>query len=153
MVRAMVAPGRRFALTANLMTKGHALRSFPMLSVENLERALRFYRDLVGFSEAYRFPEGDNAVFATLTAGTTEIGLGQLGPGPALHGEAQRPASGHRIELCVYVDDVDTMVDRVRRGGVRVVLEPTEQPWGERVAYVADPDGNLVMLTQALSAQ
>jgi len=28
-----------------------------------------------------------------------------------------------------------------------VVLEPADQPWGERVAYLADPDGNLVMLT------
>jgi len=128
--------------------KGVALRSFPMLSVDDLGRALGFYRELLGFNEAYRFPEGDNAVFVTLTAGTSEIGLGQLGPGPALHGQAQRPASGHRVELCVYVDDVDTTVDRVRKAGVRVVLEPAQQPWGERVAYVEDPDGNLVMLTQ-----
>jgi len=128
--------------------KGVALRSFPMLSVDDLGRSLEFYRELLGFNEAYRFPEGDDAVFVTLTAGRSEIGLGQLGPGPALHGQAQRPASGHRIELCVYVDDVDTTVDRARKAGVRVVLEPAQQPWGERVAYVEDPDGNLVMLTQ-----
>ncbi|WP_235217120.1 glyoxalase/bleomycin resistance/dioxygenase family protein [Archangium violaceum] len=29
-----------------------------------------------------------------------------------------------------------------------ILLEPMEQPWGERVAYVSDPDGNLVMLTR-----
>ncbi|WP_437577674.1 VOC family protein [Sorangium sp. So ce887] len=29
-----------------------------------------------------------------------------------------------------------------------IVLEPADRPWGERVAYVADPDGNLVMLTR-----
>ena len=134
------------------MTKGVALRSFPMLSVENLRQALEFYRDLLGFNEAYRFPEGDDAIFVTLTAGTSEIGLGQLGRGPALHGHAQRPASGHRIELCVYVDDVDTMVDRARKAGVRIVLEPAQQAWGERIAYVEDPDGNLVMLTREPAA-
>jgi uncharacterized glyoxalase superfamily protein PhnB len=29
-----------------------------------------------------------------------------------------------------------------------LLLEPTDQPWGERVAYVSDPDGNRVMLTR-----
>ena len=27
---------------------------------------------------------------------------------------------------------------------------PADTPWGERVAWVADPDGNLVMLTQPI---
>ncbi|MEV4411558.1 hypothetical protein [Catellatospora sp. NPDC049609] len=28
----------------------------------------------------------------------------------------------------------------------RVLAEPAEQPWGERIALVADLDGNTVML-------
>ena len=27
-----------------------------------------------------------------------------------------------------------------------VAMAPVDQPWGERAAYVEDPDGNLVML-------
>jgi lactoylglutathione lyase len=64
-----------------------------------------------------------------------------------LHGQPQRPAAGHRVELCVYVEDVDETVEAARAAQAHVLLEPTDQPWGERVAYVADPDGNLVMLT------
>jgi lactoylglutathione lyase len=130
------------------MTKGVALRSFPMLSVKDLEGSLRFYRDLLGFTEAYRFPPSGDAAFVTVTAGTSEIGLGQLGPGPTLHGQPQRPAAGHRIELCIYVDNIDQAVDRLRSADVRVVLEPAEQPWGERISYIEDPDGNLVMLAE-----
>jgi lactoylglutathione lyase len=133
------------------MTNGVAQRSFPMFSVQDLQRSLRFYRDLLGFSPGYSFPEGDKAVFVALTAGTSEIGLGQLGSSPPLHGERQRPASGHRIELCVYVDDVDKTIARARKAGVRVVVEPAQQSWGERIAYIEDPDGNLVMLTQESS--
>jgi lactoylglutathione lyase len=136
---------------AEIMTNGVALRSFPMLSVDDLGKSLRFYRDVLGFTEAYRFPDGDDAVFVTLTAGASEMGIGQIGSGPPLHGQAQRPASGHRVELCVYVDDVDVAVDRARRAKVRVVLEPAEQAWGERIAYIEDPNGNLVMLTQDLA--
>jgi len=42
--------------------------------------------------------------------------------------------------------DVDIAVTELRDAGVRVVAEPTDQPWGERVASVADPDGYTVHL-------
>lgn len=123
---------------------------FPMLSTENLERALGFYRELLGGTETYRFPEGEKPVFVVLKLGESEVGLGAITPETRpLHGQALRPAQGHRIELCVYVDDVEATLQRMRTSAVPILLEPTEQPWGERVAYVSDPDGNLVMLTRA----
>jgi lactoylglutathione lyase len=125
-----------------------ARRVLPMLSTENLERAVGFYKELLGGVETYRFPPGDKPAFIALKLGESELGLGAIGSAPPLHGQPQRPAQGHRIELCVYVDDVDAAIARMRAGGVPILLEPTEQPWGERVAYVADPDGNLVMLTR-----
>jgi lactoylglutathione lyase len=119
-------------------------RLFPMLSAEDFAASRRFYGDLLGGVEAYRFPE-DEPVFVTLTFGESELGLGGLGGDP-IHGQPQRPATGHRIELCLYVDDVDTTTAAARDAGVPIVLEPVDQPWGERIAYVSDPDGNLVML-------
>jgi lactoylglutathione lyase len=46
----------------------------------------------------------------------------------------------------VYTDDCDAAVVRLRNGGVRIVEEPCDQPWGERVARVLDPDGNTVII-------
>jgi lactoylglutathione lyase len=120
-----------------------------MLSAEDLDRSVGFYRDQLGGVETYRFPEnGDRPVFVVLRLGESDIGLGAITGEPPLHKMPLRPAQGHRIELCVYVDDVDAMVERLRPSGVPIVLEPADQPWGERVAYVTDPDGNLVMLTR-----
>lgn len=127
--------------------KGIVRRLFPMLSVEDLQRSLGFYRDLLDGSENYRFPETGPPAFVVVRLGDSEIGLGQLGDGPPLHGQLQRPAHGHRIELCLYVEDVDATIDRLKQAGTPVLLAPQDQPWGERVAYVADPDGNLLMLT------
>ena len=119
-----------------------------MLSCASLARSLDFYGGLLGGAETFRFPgEGDEPAFVALTLGASEIGLGRLG-GEPLHGRPQRPASGDRIELCVYVEDVDATVEAARAAGVPVVREPADMPWGERVAYVEDPDGNLVMLTR-----
>jgi lactoylglutathione lyase len=123
-------------------------RLFPMLSAENFSASRRFYGDLLGGVEAYRFPE-DEPVFVTLRFGESELGIGGLGGGDPIHGQPQRPATGHRIELCLYVDDVDATVAASHAANVPIVVEPVDQPWGERIAYISDPDGNLVMLCTA----
>ena len=46
--------------------------------------------------------------------------------------------------LWLYTDDVDAAVEMLRAAGVSVVAEAADQPWGERVASVADPDGYTV---------
>jgi uncharacterized glyoxalase superfamily protein PhnB len=51
-----------------------------------------------------------------------------------------------RLSLRVYVDDCDAVVEGPRATATPVLEEPTEQPWGERVARVGDPDGNVVIL-------
>ncbi|EYF03479.1 VOC family protein [Chondromyces apiculatus] len=123
-------------------------RLFPMLSAADFSRSVHFYRDLLGGTETYRFPDSGDPVFLVMKLGESELGLGAIGAEPPLHGMPLRPAQGHRIELCVYVDDVDATVAHLRASGVPIVLEPRDQPWGERVAYVSDPDGNLLMLTR-----
>lgn len=127
-----------------------ARRMFPMLSAGDVPASIAFYRDLLGGFVVFRFPE-DDPVFVTLALGESELGIGGVSDAP-LHGQPQRPAGGHRVELCVYVDDVDDMVGAARAAGAPVLLEPTDQPWGERIAYIADPDGNLVMLTSETGA-
>ncbi len=125
-----------------------ASKLFPMLSCANLSRSLDFYRELLGGIETYRFPEAGEPAFIALRIGeSSEIGLGGVAAEP-LHGRQQRPASGHRVELCVYVDDVDDLFARAGADGFETVADPADMPWGERTAWVADPDGNLVMLTR-----
>jgi predicted enzyme related to lactoylglutathione lyase len=53
-----------------------------------------------------------------------------------------------RYTLWLYVDDCDATVGRLRAAGVPIVEEPADQPWGERIARVLDPDGNAVIVGQ-----
>jgi lactoylglutathione lyase len=53
---------------------------------------------------------------------------------------------GPRFELFVYVDDVDVLVEDLRGAGTAVLREPAVMPWGERIGFVTDPDGNPVAL-------
>ena len=122
--------------------------AFPIIYVEDLTASLTFYRDLLGFSETYRFPPGEAAEFVALSlGGSASLGLtavtdGQVGA----HGKTIQPRVGRQFELCVYTDDVDRAVDRLRGRGTPVLAEPADQPWGERMAYVADPSGHPIMI-------
>ena len=53
---------------------------------------------------------------------------------------------GPRFEMFVYTDDVDRLVADLRAEGVTVLRDPADMPWGERIATIADPDGNPVAL-------
>jgi len=122
-----------------------ATRVMPMLSVADMAASLKFYRETLGGQQIYQFPEEGDAVFLTLRFGDTELGIGLLTEEP-MHGRPQRPAAGHRIELCINVADTDEAVAALNAIGARTVTTPVDLPWGERSAYVEDPDGNLVML-------
>ncbi|MDQ0415027.1 lactoylglutathione lyase [Mesobacillus stamsii] len=41
-------------------------------------------------------------------------------------------------------EDVQGAVEKLRAAGVSILLEPTEKPWGQVVAYAADPDGHYI---------
>lgn len=124
-----------------------AKSAMAMLSCVDMDATLRFYRDRLGGAESYRFPPEGEPSFIVLTFGESEIGFGPVSQEP-LHGQPQRPASGHRIELCLYVDDLEGAMRGLEQDGTPVLMPPADQPWGERCAFVSDPDGNVVMLVR-----
>jgi lactoylglutathione lyase len=115
---------------------------FPIISTPDLERALGFYRDLLGGTVTFSFAADDRApVYVGVDVGSSHLGLG-LEAGLA---DATRPRP---ISLWVYADDCDAIVERIRAAGGAVTEEPADQPWGERTARVLDPDGNEVIIGQ-----
>ena len=57
---------------------------------------------------------------------------------------AATPASNRSVILDFQVDDVDEERTRLATMIDRFVLEPTNQPWGNRSMLFRDPDGNLI---------
>ena len=115
---------------------------FPILSTADIHRLVSFYVTAVDAAVTYQFPaEGDPGYVALeLAGGHLGIGLDPAAPGIDT---AQRAA------LWLYADDCDEAFARLVRAGAGVVEEPADMPWGERVAKVTDPDGNIVHLGQA----
>jgi lactoylglutathione lyase len=57
-------------------------------------------------------------------------------------------ASAPGFELGFKVADVDHEFESLVAVGIEPVTPPTDRPWGQRTAYVRDPDGHLIELAQ-----
>jgi predicted enzyme related to lactoylglutathione lyase len=112
----------------------------PVIVTADLNRLLAFYAGLFGATQTFRVPDDGPAFFVGLRVGDSDMGLVANAEGAA--------GAASRILLSVAVEDVDSMLERVNALGGSVRGQPNNMPWGQRVAHIADPDGNTVNLTQ-----
>ncbi|WP_430785475.1 VOC family protein [Actinoplanes sp. G11-F43] len=109
------------------------------MSTPDVPRLQAFYERVFDAVPVNRFPAEGPAFFVGLRIGDSEVGLvSEAGV------DLSVPS---RILLSVEVGDVDAFLERVGPAGGRVLGHPNDMPWGQRVAHVHDPDGNMVNLT------
>lgn len=105
------------------------------LLVDDLEKSVRFYSDVLGLKVKdtdegftnFQLQGAELAVFERRSA---------VNMFPAKY---MRPAGG--AVLGFQVEDVDDACRTLAEKGVSVFEGPKTTPWGQRVAYVHDPDG------------
>jgi lactoylglutathione lyase len=120
---------------------------FPIVNCRDLPAMREFYVRALGGEQAYQFPPDGEPVYLTLRIGAGQVALG-LGTAPALYGEIPLPATGHAVDVCVYVPDLDAAVAAAPEAGGAVAVPPADMPWGERVAYLRDPEGTMLLVIQ-----
>lgn len=106
--------------------------AFPILSVKDLAAVVAFYEQL-GYSTTYRFPPDGKPEFVTIERNGSTMGIA-----------ARKEGDSERFSYWAYVDDVDQTFATLTDAGAEVVAGPRNEPWGERVATLRDPDGNVV---------
>ena len=115
--------------------------SFVTLGVEDLERSIRFYEEVLELPRR-KTPPG----VAFFELGKTWLGLY---PRADLAADAGVDGAGSgfpRFTLSHNVrsePDVDALLERVRQRGGRIVKPAAPADWGGRTGYFADPDGFL----------
>ena len=103
-------------------------RVAPGVPVTDMDRAIRFYRDLLGFE--VRFTGGSPVSFAVLKQGDAELHL------------SAEPAKAGSFHAHLMVDDLDGVHERLQQTAATIRQPPKVQPWGLRDIVIADPDGN-----------
>lgn len=109
------------------------------IGVADLDRATAFYRDVLGLELLFSEPKHSYARFR----------LGGVNLGVAAHDLSDPEAAaftGRHTGLTLQVGDLDAAVAEAKARGAAVPMEPERQPWGARMALIADPDNNLFYL-------
>jgi catechol 2,3-dioxygenase-like lactoylglutathione lyase family enzyme len=114
--------------------------------VTDVDQAVGFYRDRLGF-QVVMHPAPS---FAMLARGDLRLVLSSPGGGPgggAAMPDGTLPAPGGWNRFSLEVDDLDGMVEELRRAGVRFRSDIVTGVGGRQV-LVEDPSGNPVELFQ-----
>ena len=99
-----------------------------VVTAEDYDEALRFYRDVLGLPEraAYSSPDGRVTI---LEAGRATLELTDPNHAAFIDEvEVGRRVAGH-IRVAFEVDDSALTTDRLEQAGAEVVAEPTRTPW------------------------
>ena len=124
----------------------------PYLFYEDIQRAVHFMQEAFGFRVVFTSPDpAGGLAHAQLAHGTGLLMLGHAGDGglgmvkradalPALHAGTY-----------VFVDDVDAHCARARGAGIKILQEPDDRPWGDRMYCAVDPEGQFWMFAKRLA--
>ena len=116
----------------------HQLRL--VVTTDDYDDALRFYRDVVGLRELGAFASEDGRV-TILEAGRATLEL--TDPRHAAYideVEVGARVAGH-IRVAFQVDDATEATRRLEAAGAAILAEPTRTPWGSLNARLDAPAG------------
>ncbi|KYG91608.1 glyoxalase [[Bacillus] sp. KCTC 13219] len=118
-----------------------------ILYVNDLEKTMHFYQNILGLSVKMQqgtyveFDTGQTTLsFNTRQSVNEEIGLEV----------PEALIASQTFEIGFVVEDVQATIETLRTQGVKVVKEPVVKPWGQTVAYVADPDGHYIEICTSM---
>ncbi len=115
------------------------------LFVENMEKMVAFYRDILGFETDW--DGGPFAGFKVQDGGLFMFDRKQFAQ--AMNQPYSPPRGlNQTMEIGIGVptkEDVDSEYRRLSALGVKSLTgEPVTQPWGQRNFWIADPEGNYI---------
>ena len=117
--------------------------------VDDQEKALRFYTEVLGFTKKADFSQGP---FRWLTVASPEEPDGTqlqlaLNNNPAAQAYQQAMFQQGQPAAMFYTDDVKGDYDRIKTRGAEFTMPPTDVT-GSTIARLNDTCGNLIQITQ-----
>lgn len=119
------------------------------LKVENMEKSLHFYCDLIGFEHAFEIRDDDKNPW---------IEYIKVAPGQFIelfYGGEIKPKTGDNIigvdHLCLVVEDIYETANQLKSKGITLDIEPKKGLDDNFQCWAKDPDGNRIEFMQLVS--
>ncbi len=127
------------------------------LVVDDHDKALEFYRDVLGFTVTNDVSQGEYRWLSVSPPAQPELEvvIQSVGiyPGSSDDDRAAMDtllAKGLMSSLILGVDDVDALFEHVAGSGAEVLQEPADQFYGVRDCAFRDPAGNMIRVKTPL---
>jgi PhnB protein len=113
----------------------------PYLCVDGASAAIEFYSEVFGATERMRMDDPDGRIgHAELQLGDSVLMLADEYPDLGIRGP--KTIGGTPVTLSVYVEDVDSVVDRAVKAGAKMLRPVEEKFYGDRAGQFEDPFGH-----------
>jgi len=99
--------------------------------VSDIDKSLAFYKDVLGFTEDFRFGN-----YAGINHGDVLVHLSQ-------NGNPNSKPAGSGV-MYIFCDEVDDFYHEITAKGAKTQRPPQDYEYGMRDFIVEDPDGNLI---------
>jgi PhnB protein len=127
--------------TARQLPEGASV-VIPRLYCRDVAAAIEFCKNTFNAVERVRRPGPDGGVaHALMTIGPAMIMF--EAEWPVMPSRAPTPDGSSPVVIFVYVEDVDSTVERAVTGGAKVLMPVADQFWGDRIGWVMDPSGHV----------
>lgn len=123
----------------------------PYLFYDDVAAATSFLEKAFGFRVTFTSPEPEGGLaHAQLAHGAALVMLGHAGDGGLKLARSAAKFDRLHAGVYVFVEDVDAHCARAKAAGAHVLLEPADQPWGDRMYCAKDPEGQFWMFAKRL---
>jgi catechol 2,3-dioxygenase-like lactoylglutathione lyase family enzyme len=123
-----------------------------VVTADDYDAALVFYRDVLGLPEEEAYQGEDGARVTILDAGRATLELSNPAQVRMIDAVEADGSPSARLRVAFEVDDTAAVTDELRHAGAELVAAPRETPWRSLNSRLEAPAGLQITLFQELGA-
>jgi catechol 2,3-dioxygenase-like lactoylglutathione lyase family enzyme len=116
----------------------------PQFLVDDLDRAIAYYRDQLGFDLDFQYED----FYASVSRDGFPLHLKRS---PKLAGEREFKKQQEHLDAHISVSGVRNLFNELEGRGARVIRALEERPWSCVDFYVEDPDGYVLCFSELMA--
>ena len=127
--------------TVTVQRAAHLTGIAPQFLVDNLDRAIAYYCDKLGFELDF--------VYESFYASVARDGFAiHLKHGPILAAEREHRKQNEHLDAYISVSGIRGLLSELEIRGAQVIKPLEERPWGCLDFYVEDPDVHILCFSE-----
>jgi uncharacterized glyoxalase superfamily protein PhnB len=129
---------------------------YTFIWVNDVQATTAFYERAFGLKTRFITENGAMGFYAEMETGATTLAIADIKEAESLFPEGFTPLAPTQpptlFQISFIASDVSTVYESALAQGAQPMSPPQQQPWGQTIARVRDPNGVLVSIASPVSA-